>query len=81
MAYYRKVIDHTLEVNGKTIRVYSVDEQDNQLGNYESDQEIDGRDIKLLTPDELEELQEYLTDALICKIGEEWDTEPLDKTK
>ncbi|MFA6023558.1 MAG: hypothetical protein WC781_05710 [Candidatus Pacearchaeota archaeon] len=54
-----------LDINGKEVKVYTYDKQDNDLQNYDSDCEVDKEDEKKLTEDESEELETYLGDEIL----------------
>lgn len=75
VTYYRKSWESVVEINGKQVRVYSYQLQDNQFDNYEAEQEPNEEDMAKLTDEEADELESYLDDILAGKEGEEWDTE------
>jgi len=80
ITYQEKNETHTFLINGKEIRIHTHDKQDNETNDYEVDQEINQRDIKNLTVEESEEIEELITDVLDTKEGEEWDSEKLPVT-
>lgn len=62
--YLKKTMKHIIDVNGKEIRVYEYQTQDNAFDNYEHDTEIDEQDKEKLTDEELEELEDNLSDLI-----------------
>jgi hypothetical protein len=61
--YVRKTIKHIIDVNGKEIRIYEYIDNDDFMG-YDYDTVIDDEDKKKLTDEELEELEDNLTDLI-----------------
>lgn len=62
--YLKKIITHTIEINGKEVRVYEHRMQDNIFDGYDYDTEIDKEDKKNLTDNEIEELEDNLSDLI-----------------
>lgn len=70
ITYQNITTTHTFNVNGKEVRVYSYNMQDNGQSNYEADQTIDEDDLAKLTELETEVFGENLQDWLDLKVGE-----------
>lgn len=75
LTYVVRNSTHKVEINGKSVRIYEHQKQDTLFSDYDNDTEIDERDLKLLTEEEKENLEEYMSEVLELKDGEEFDTE------
>lgn len=62
--YIKKSIEHIIDVNGKEVRVYEEQTQDNVFSDYDYDTVIDEQDKEKLTEEELEELEDNLSDLI-----------------
>lgn len=72
VTYIRKTTVHTLEINNKEVRVYEYVSDDFISGSsYEYETEIDNADKETLTDDELELLEDNLSDILKLSDNEE----------
>jgi len=71
VTYTEKAERFVFEVNGKRVRAWAYDKQDEQFENYESDSGIEDEDLKQLTDLEYEAIGENLTEAIVLKEGEE----------
>lgn len=71
--YTEKTVKHVFEVNGKEVRVYEWNKQDNIQSNYEGGNDIVPADLIKLSEVEEEALGEYMTENLELKVGEAWD--------
>jgi len=75
ITYKAETAEIELDINGKTVRVCDWYKQDSTYSNYENDTELNEDDMKLLSEDEAEAINEFLSDYREMKIGETIDTE------
>ena len=78
ITYQNITTTSTFMVNGKEVRVYNYDIQDNQQSNYEADQTVDENDLDKLTDLEHEIFGENLSEWLELKVGKS-KTEKVDE--
>ena len=64
ITYEKTTTMHTIEVNGKEVRVYEHKNNDYTFSDYNYETFIDEQDIELLTEEEREELEDNLTDLI-----------------
>lgn len=62
--YIKKTVEHIIDINGKQIRAYEYQMQDEPFDQYDHDIEIDEQDKEKLTDEELEELEDNLKDLI-----------------
>jgi hypothetical protein len=76
VTFQEKNTEHVFEVNGKEIKVGSWF-KDSNYGDYDNEVTINEDDKKLLTDEELEEFEEYMSENLDLKVDEEWSTDEI----
>jgi hypothetical protein len=62
--YYEVEETINLNVNGKKVKVYRWNKQDDNFGDYDDETSIDGEDKEKLTEEEVEELEDFIGDNL-----------------
>ena len=75
VTYLQKTETLTLDVNGRTIRLYAWQVDDQLTSNYENNLEIDQSDIKLLTEEEEEMINDEGYALFDLKDGEVLEVE------
>lgn len=76
--HFAKDIKHVIDVNGKLVNVYE-SMSESEIAGYDYDAEIDSEDIKKLTEEELEELEENLSDLINSMNNKELIQKELDE--
>ena len=73
VTYFQKTISHIFVINGKEIRVYDYQKQDNVFEDYDSEIAIDEKDAELLTDNETEAINDEINELCDMKESEVHD--------
>jgi len=78
MTYKKIIIEHTIEINSKEVRIYDHQFYDSIGNDYDNDTVIDEKDLETLTPEEEVIIGEFMAEVLALKVGEVYEAEEYD---